>query len=100
MRLSDGFPQDSEKSVRRFSRTYLGADSKKRAFEGGGLAQTLGLISVQLQEEDGQETIVVRNTDTGKATITPQEPEGREGDTQVGARRRRHHTQMGIRRWS
>ena len=70
MRLSDGFPQDSEKSVRRFSRTYLGADSKKRAFEEGGLAQTLGLISVQLQEEDGLETIVVRNTDTGKAALT------------------------------
>ena len=67
MRLSDGFPQDSDKSVRRFSRTYLGADSNKRAFEEGGLAQTLGLISVKLNEEDG--LIVVKNTDTGKTAL-------------------------------
>ena len=69
MRLSDGFPEESAKSVRRFSRTYLGADSNKRAFEEGGLAQTLGLISVELHQTDDEDTIVVRTTDTGERAL-------------------------------
>ena len=51
-RLSDGFPEDDEKSIRRFSRTYMGADPSKGTFtEGAGLGQQLGLVELEYSQE-------------------------------------------------
>ncbi len=68
MRLSDGFPKDSEKAIKRFSRTYIGADPEKGTFSpGDGLSQRLGLIS--LEHDTGEEAVRVRLTEVGKETL-------------------------------
>ena len=50
-KLSDGFPDDNEGSKKRYSRTYIGADSKGKNLNTGGLIQQLNLIEVKDEEE-------------------------------------------------
>ncbi len=70
-RLSDGFPEDDEKSIRRFSRTYMGADPSKGTFtEGAGLGQQLGLVELEYSQEGESESVDIRLTEAGKKTLS------------------------------
>ena len=69
MRLSDGFPEDDEKSIRRFTKAYLGADSSGDITEGSGLTQKLGLVALEYKEEGPPDTVSVRLTEASKSTL-------------------------------
>mgnify|MGYP001185796399 CR=1 FL=1 len=70
-RLSDGFPDDDEKSIRRFSRTYMGADPSKGTFtEGAGLGQQLGLVDLEYSQEGDSESVNIRLTEAGKKALS------------------------------
>ena len=66
MRLSDGFPEDDEKAIRRFARTYMGADPLKGSFsEGAGLGQEMGLITLDYSKDGEEESVKMRLTEAG-----------------------------------
>ena len=74
MRLSDGFPEDEEKSIRRFTKAYIGADTSGDIADGSGLTQQLGLIALEYGTEEGEETgdsdtVSVRLTEAAKGTL-------------------------------
>jgi len=65
-RLSDGFPTEEKKSIKRFSRTYLGADPSKELFsERAGLSQEMGFITLNYSIENEQELVKLGLTEVG-----------------------------------
>ena len=69
MRLSDGFPEDDEKSIERFTRAYIGADTSGNITQGSGLTQKLGLIALGVEGDETEDTVSLRLTQAAKSTL-------------------------------
>ena len=69
-RLSDGYPESDEKAIRRFARTYMGADPTKGTFtEGSGISQEMGLVRLDYEQINGEETVTMKLTEVGKEAL-------------------------------
>lgn len=69
-RLSDGFPDGDEKSIRRFARTYMGADPSKGSFtEGSGLGQEMGLVTLHYEKDGDDESLKLKLTEIGSEAL-------------------------------
>lgn len=69
MRLSHGFPEDDEKSIERFTRAYMGADTSGNIREGSGLTQKLGLITLGTDVDDSEDVVFLRLTEAAKSAL-------------------------------
>ena len=69
-RLSDGYPEQDEKAIRRFARTYMGADPTKGTFtEGSGIGQEMGLVALDYAQNNGEEVVTLKLTEVGSEAL-------------------------------